>query len=353
MRRADHEKLLHETRYEWEYQFSRYDIACGYNMLHPAALEQFLSVYRHRSINKACRELGLSQPALSKTIRRLEDQLRVKLFVRSSAGVTPTEFADVLAQRADVIRGELSRAVSEIESMRKRKGGEARIGTGPALASSLLADRLADFLQREPYVNVRLVEGLFETLSEAVAGGRLDLAITTKPAQAIPPELISEVLLEDALVFVAGNEHPLAGKAKRSLAELLSYPWVLPPRGGILWQRLVEIFDAENLVAPEPQVETYSSGCIKALLRSGPFLSLTPLNLIERDVARGEIAILNVAAPACSRKVIVLQRRHNVLPPGTQALLKFIKRELRVAGTGLRGGKSSHLRFGSLRSVKN
>lgn len=330
--------MLHAGRHQWEYQFSGFPISNGYSVMHTAALEQFLAVYRHRSISKACRELRLSQPALSKTIRRLEDQFHVTLFTRSSAGVAPTEFADVLAQRADVIRGELSRAASEIESMRKRKG-EARIGTGPALASSLISDRLADFLQQEPNVNVRLVEGLFELLSEAVAGGHLDLAITTKPSQAIPPELTSEVLFEDSLVFAAGADHPLAGKMKRSLGDLLSFRWVLPPRGGILWQLLVEIFNEEKLVAPEPQIETYSSGCIKALLRSGAFLSLMPLHLIERDVARGEIVFVNVAAPAVSRKVIILQRRHNVLPPAAQALLKFLKRELRAAAPGARGGK--------------
>ena len=118
--------------------------------MNSATLDYFLAAYRHRSIGKACRELGLSQPALSKTIRRLEDELRVQLFERTPVGIEPTSYGHTLARRANIISNEIGRAASEIATLRGHIGGEARIGVGPALASSLVSEALAAFLRERP-----------------------------------------------------------------------------------------------------------------------------------------------------------------------------------------------------------
>ena len=97
--------------------------------MNSAALDYFLAAYRHRSIGKACRELGLSQPALSKTIRRLEDELRVQLFERTPLGIEPTSYGHTLARRANIISNEIGRAVSEIANLARpyrRRGADRR-----------------------------------------------------------------------------------------------------------------------------------------------------------------------------------------------------------------------------------
>ena len=116
----------------------------------PAALDYFLAVFRNRSIGKAARELRISQPALSKAIRRLEDELRVPLFVRSPAGVEPTRFAEALSRRANVINDEYQRATAEIRSLRDNPAGEASIGVGPAIAASSCRKCWRRFLRGSP-----------------------------------------------------------------------------------------------------------------------------------------------------------------------------------------------------------
>ena len=182
------------------------------------ALAQFLAVYRHRSIGKACRELGLSQPALSKTIRRLEDKLNVRLFGRTSKGVEPTAYADTLARRAMVVGNELDRAEAEIEGIRTAIAGDVRIGVGPALAASLVSEALAAFLRNRPQMRVRLIEGLYEPLAEALLSGSLDFAITTRPTTPIASELSSEPLFTDRFLFAVSSKHALAGQGPRRLS---------------------------------------------------------------------------------------------------------------------------------------
>lgn len=292
--------------------------------MNSAALDYFLAAYRHRSIGKACRELGLSQPALSKTIRRLEDELRVQLFERTPLGIEPTSYGHTLARRASIISNEIGRAVSEIATLRGHIGGEARIGVGPALASSLVSEALAAFLRERPQMVIHLSEGLYEPLSEAVTAGRFDFAITTHPTGPIASDLSSRLLFKDQFVFAGSAEHPLAKRRKIQPSDLLEYPFVLPPRGGLLWPRIVEVFERAGLKPPRPQVETNSAGCMVAMLRNGNYLSLVPLYLVEHDVKRREIGVFKVAGMDFDRDVIVLRRAQSALAPAAEAFLTFL-----------------------------
>ena len=231
----------------WKYRIPGPYITLGYplaGVVNSSALAYFLVAYRHRSIGKACRELGLSQPALSKTIRRLEDELRVPLFQRTPVGIEPTSYGDMLARRAMIVQNEIGRAVSEIETLRSHMGGEARIGVGPALAASLVSQALASFLKARPQMVVHLQEGLYESLSDAVVTGRYDFAVTTRPSAPIAADLTATLLFKDRFVFAAGAQHPLARRKPEvgpnstpSRATQASLPGPVPP--AVPWGRKI------------------------------------------------------------------------------------------------------------------
>jgi DNA-binding transcriptional LysR family regulator len=293
--------------------------------MHSGALEHFLAVYRHGSISKASKELRISQPALTKTIRRLEDELHVQLFKRSPAGVEKTRFADALARRAKIVCNELSRATSEIASLSSELAGHAWIGVGPAIASSLIPDALRAFLRDRPKMSVTVVEGLYEALVPKVMDGSIDFAVTTPSSSRLASGLEAELLFKDQFSIVAGKGHPLLKKRGATLADLLQFPWVLPPAESIIRQRLAEAFKGKRLPPPEPQVETDSIVCIKALLLSGAFVGLAPWYLVSREVTGGKISILKIANSEYRRDVVALLRVGSVLPPASQALLAFLR----------------------------
>jgi len=290
-------------------------------------LSQFLTVYQQRSLGRACRELGLSQPALSKAIRRLEDQLGVALFERSAAGMAPTAYADALALRAKIVQSEIRRAASEIEHMRSNLTGEARIGIGPALAATTLPTLMADLLAAHRGLNLVVFEGLSDVLAQWVVAGEVDFAVTTMPFATSRRGLVTDVLFRDRFVVAASADHALARSRTTVYAEaMLDFPWVLPPREGTLWQRVLDLFERQGLRAPEPQVETNSGVCIKGLLLTGRFLSLVPRQLVAHEEARGDIVVLAADRLHIEREVFVLTREGSILSPGAEAIIGEFRR---------------------------
>ena len=291
-------------------------------------LLQFLAVYRRRGIGRASRQMGVSQPAISNSIRRLEDELKVPLFCRTATGVEPTAYADALARRAEVISNELERARSEILGLRTLATGEVRFGVGPALASSLVSEALASFLNERPQLVASVLEGLFDKLTEGVESGRLDFAVTTNPSFSLSDELTSELLFGDQFRFVVRRDHPLARARTVQPADLISYPWVLPPRDGTLWSIVKTAFDGLGLELPQARVETNSGGCIKALLRSGTYVSLVPPYLVQREVEMNELVILSVPGIKIPWDVVVLRRAGSTPSPAADAFLAHLRQML-------------------------
>lgn len=297
--------------------------------IHSQSLDQFLAVYRHRSLGKACRELQVSQPALSKSIRRTELALGVALFERRSVGMVPTAYADALALRAKVVQAELRKAASDMAHMRSHLTGEARIGVGPAIAAYALPRVMADLLGVHPDLSVEVREGLYESLAEWVISSELDLAITTMPFIGVQRGLVTEVLFRDRFVVAAGSKHPLVRqRAKVTARHLLAHPWVLPPREGVLWQRVVDLFVRRGLRPPEAQVITNSGECIKGLLLTERFLSFVPQRLVAHEEAQGNIVVLPVNGFYVEREVILLTRAGSIMSPASEAIVAGFKRNL-------------------------
>ncbi|WP_170134938.1 LysR family transcriptional regulator [Acuticoccus kandeliae] len=288
-------------------------------------LLQFLAVYRHRGIGKASRQFGVSQPAISNAMRRLEDELKVTLFHRTPTGVEPTTYADILARRAEIISNELERAREELDSLRSFARGEVRFGVGPALAASLVSEALATFLQDHPQLTALMIEGLYEALTAGVESGRLDFAITTKPIVDPSDELTAEDLFRGEFLFVTRSDHPLAHTGDLTPTDLFDYPWVLPPSEGLLWQSAKRSFDQIGLTPPPPRVETNSGACIKALMRSGLYLSLVPPYLVMREVELGEMTILSVPEVEVPWSVVLLRRAGSATSPAAEAFLAHLK----------------------------
>lgn len=291
--------------------------------LDPLALVQFLAVYRHGSINKACRDLGVSQPGLSKGIRRLEDMLGVTLFERHAAGMSPTPYGESLAGHARVVEEELRRARDDIDHMRRSVLGSVRLGLAPAAAAHAMPDILAALALRHPGLTVTVFEGLFEHLAARVAANDLEMAFTTLPLGGLAPMLQAQLLYRDRFIVAAGSGHPLAGSgAPIPISALLEHPWILPPRDGQLWQRVVDLFAGQGLQPPEPRIETNSTSFIKAVLRGGRFLTFVPRRLIAHEEQRGEISVLGSAGLSIERDVILLRRQNSVLSPAANAVVE-------------------------------
>ena len=134
-------------------------------------VQLFLAAVRHGNLTEAAAELGLSQPALSKSLKALERSLGVRLLERGRFGVSPTLFGQALLQHGQVVEAELRHALGEIEALKGARQGHVRVGCGPTEANRLLPRALQRLAEREPGVRVTVLYGLNEALMPWVKQG--------------------------------------------------------------------------------------------------------------------------------------------------------------------------------------
>lgn len=271
-------------------------------------LDHFLAAYEARSLGKAAALLGLSQPALSKSIRKLEAELDLPLFERSTSGIAPTAYAETLARRGQAIRADIRNSIAELQKLKQGELGSVRIGIAPALAPHFMPQVVAHTTAGHPSLTIAVLEGLYDTLAQGVIHGELDFALTNLPAGGAGPGLEWQELLRDRFVVCCGAQHPLARKRNVQAADLLSYRWITPPREGMIWQRLVDLFAAAKAAPPRAAIETNSAALIKSLLCEGDFLTFVPRQLMLADLLRGDAVEVAAAGMTLERSIAIVSR---------------------------------------------
>lgn len=283
-------------------------------------IDHFLAAFEHRNLRAAAAELHLSQPALTKSLQRLEETLGVRLFDRGRFGVQPTMFGIAFARRARLLRAELERAKRELSDLKGATAGHAIIGAGPTEAAELLPRALEQLTRENPEVSVGVEYGLNAWLMPAVRRGDVEFAVSSVPAVATDPEVEHEILHVDFGAVAARAGHPLTRKATLTLADLLNYEWVLARRDEMERRMIDDAFLARGLAPPVPSVETTSTTLMKSMIALSDFVTFMPTQLIRWDIRAGRIAQLDVEIPGAIRHVGITRRRGAVLSPVAEAL---------------------------------
>lgn len=289
----------------------------------PLHLEHFLAAYEARSLGKAASLLGISQPAMSKSIKKLEAGIGVELFERHPGGLHPSTYGECLARRAFAIRADTRSALQEIAQLRKGEGGEVRVGAAPALLSHFMPQMIAAARLLQPGLRFVVHEGLYEALAAEVAQGRLDFALTNLPAAGIAEALQAEELFRDRFVVCSSATHPLALAAGKVRArDLVAYPWITPPREGPVWRWLMEMCVGAGITPPRPVLETDSASLIKSLLGEGNYLSCVPRQFLLAELSRRDLVEIVVPGMHLERTVVLLSRKGRVHPASTDVALQ-------------------------------
>lgn len=238
-------------------------------------IRHFLTVVEHQQISTAADQLGLTQPALSKSIKQLEDRLGVTLFERLPTGVRPTRYGTILARRARLMEIEFRHAFAEIRSAKEGASGTIRIGAGPLWMRGFLPPLVSAFQDQHPGIKFRLRTGVIDTLVPAVLNGDVDL-ICTNLDFPDHPELVKEHLVDIRHVIFARAEHPLAERHEVAAEELLKYPWIGLINDNVGQSRLRSFFATHGLQAPKIKIEVAAGFSIKSFLTQGDYLMSAP-----------------------------------------------------------------------------
>lgn len=220
-------------------------------------LQYFQRVADVGNLHSAASVLGVTQPAVSKSLRRLETSLGVRLFERTPRGVSLTSIGRALYARNQTLGQLVDDMRTEIHDLKNGQSGELRIGTVPALVDSVVVPVLAGFsLAREP-MRFRLHVQLSGALLRELKSGYLDFAIAAVP-DTLPDELSCTLLGDQRSHVVARRGHPLRQRPFE-LADLARQSWILPPSDVALRDWVETLFRSEGLPLPHVFVEADSS----------------------------------------------------------------------------------------------
>lgn len=293
-------------------------------MLSTSELNCFVTVAHWGSFARAATELGISQPALSKSISKLERSLAVRLFERNARGVTPTVFGDALLKRAISLLAELRAASREIEILRGGEGGVVTVGAAPAVTADFVPDLIKSMSKSTLAVRMRVVEGLAEDLVEGVRCGTLDFAITTATGVSGSDDLLIRNLYEDDFVACCGVDHRLSRSRKVTAQDLASSFWVLAPPHGILRKEFDKRFKNEGIEPPSAMIETGSATLSKLLVMEHGFLSMLPRELLSFEERKGYVHILSSPWLEWRRQVSLITRRGRVATNSARLVLDLV-----------------------------
>ncbi len=296
-------------------------------------LEYFLAAVEQRSLGRAAEVMNISQPAISKAIRRLELELGVSLLDRLPRGVDTTHYGEVLALRGASIRHALTRVEQELQAMKAGNTGIVTVGVGSSMRLKLLPDAILRVKAAHPGVDFKVVSKLHDGLLPDVRRGDVEFALCQLAAPEVDAELAEIQLYTDSIRPTVRKGHPLLSKPDLTPADCLGYDWILPAAEHLGHRQLDATFHRLGLPAPKPTVESESTLFAIAMIKSSDMISWHPTLVVEeyRDVVEA-IPLPEVAMP---RKVGIVHRADIQFPTPAKLLieeLKAVSREMIANG---------------------
>jgi DNA-binding transcriptional LysR family regulator len=283
----------------------------------------FHAVARHGSFSAAAKALGMTQPGLTKAVRRLEASLDCTLFVRLPRGVVLTQQGQALLRHASLLDVQLQDARKEVRALAGGAVGELRIGAGPSWLSRALPQIVAELTGEYPGLSFQVVGGFNGGLMEALSGGELDLVVSALPDHS-PAGLQAIPLTTDTISVVARRSHPLRTRRRLQPSSTLAYPWILPGRDVLVRSRLEAVFRVAGLDPPIAKIESDSISFIAAVLRNSNMLSFVTSQVLRSEM--GGIVPLLIPGLSMTRSAGILFRSGAGITPATRAFIEAIKR---------------------------
>lgn len=286
----------------------------------PKKLVYFASVVEHGSFKKAARTLGLSQPALSMSMDRLEGGLNLRLLERSPRGVTPTELGEVLYYHARLICGELAMAERDLLKAVGGRPSELRIGSLPSLAGSVVPTALGRWRTHNAERGLHVVEAAQIDLLTGVLRRDFDFVIGYTECYDLEAGLRQRVLFRDRLCVIARPGHPLEAVEDLTWEQIVHYPWISPTS-----RRPHSVLEAAlRLAGVVPPSQTTFCGSVslqKSLISGSDHLAMLPAHAVRAELEEGKLISLPILDDSLHRNIAVFFREGHQLGDVSRALI--------------------------------
>jgi DNA-binding transcriptional LysR family regulator len=279
-------------------------------------LRAFVAIARARRFTRAARQLGTSQPNLSRRLQHLERELAAKLFVRTPAGVVLTSAGERFLSYAESAIAAVDAGRTALDELGGQPRGSVALGSQPTIGAYVLPEALARFHAEQPGILLRLREGVAESIEARLASGELDLGLLNLPVRRL--DLSAQKLWqEDYLLAVPAGHRLAAGDRPVALGEAASEPLVVVD--GVASTAALIAACEERGAQPRIVVEADNLEAVRRMVERGVGIALLPRIMAEAAVS-DRLRTVEVARGGLRRQVALVHRGEAYLTGAARAL---------------------------------
>lgn len=303
--------------------------------MNTSQLPYIIAIAATGNMSEASRQLGVSQPTLSKYLKKLELEVGLELFFHNKREYILTPAGQLYVKTAQRILEQMRHAKASIAALDRTQEEQLRIGLSPNRGIAIMAQIFPEFDKRHPQVHLVLQEGYANTLKEQLVQGELDALLTTY-AEQVPAGLAARPIHQEELVLAVPAFHP-AVRHEASVLDELPYAdleefrnavFILPAKTSTLYTLVQSIFKSSGFM---PQVTTTTPNIVmqEALIRSGNRVGFLPAYYVHPNPS---IAYFRLKVPARLVMAYMTREGHSLSGAERYLLYLLVRYHLRTAG---------------------
>lgn len=286
----------------------------------------FYVVANHQNITKASQELMISQPAVTKSIKNLEEQLGGTLFVRTKKGVNLTPEGKELYKYIKQAIEFINNGEHQFSSLKNLDTGSIRIGVSTTLTKTFLLPYLEKFHQLYPKIDIQIFTHLTSDLVEMMRNGSIDIIILNLPFNDTKNELNIIPCKEVQDCFIVSEHYKFLTQKKIPLAELNNYPLILQaPKSNT--RIFLDNFCLNHNVILKPNINIASYSLVVEFTKIGFGIGYATKDYIKKELANQDLFELKTIPSLPKRQIGIAYSKHTIPNFSTQKLIEIIKQD--------------------------
>jgi LysR family pca operon transcriptional activator len=270
-------------------------------------LRTFVEIARHGALKPAAETLNMTQPAVSKVLKDLEDIVGFHLVNRSRRGASLTEAGEVFLQFAEQSLISLQQGLTSLKAIESGTVGQLRIGALPSVAARLLPIAAMRFRELSPGATLSIEEGSHETLVARLRSGELDVVVGRLGSSESMTGLSFTQIYSEQVVIVTAPDHPIAGSNR--IEDVFDWPVLYPPAAAAIRPLVDRLFLSLGVGQPPDRIETVSEAFGRALVQ-GPLQAVWIISggVVASELASGTLVPLAIDAGETAGPVGIMAR---------------------------------------------
>ncbi len=287
-------------------------------------LRLFVDLVREQNFTKVAERNCITQPAVSLSIQKLEDELGTKLLERTTRKVLVTEEGRILYEYARDILAKAQEAKAVLQERQDKMVGSIRLATVHSVGLYELPASLKEFIRRYPAVSFHIEYQLSDQVYHTVQDGEADLGLVAYPEPR--SGVVTIPFFEDELVVICNQEHPLARLEKAHLRDLHGHAFVAF-EAEIPTRKAIDALFQQHGVQVDIRMQCDNIEILKKMVEVGLGISLVPLLSVREEARQGTLRVLHGADMAVRRPLAIIHRKGKTLSRPQRAFVELLTTE--------------------------